>query len=156
MDDLIAHIKALAPIAEAIVYLAEHSKEIEEIEAKLESLRKDLADGEARLAEISTEALRHSEMSEQARASVIEAKSKLEQLVEGSRQEANRIINQAKVEADTITQRERIKFAAEESKLREGIEALQKEKNELTTATEVKRNEHDTVLASMQSLKARL
>ncbi len=156
MDDLIAHIKSLAPIAEAIVYLGEHSKEIEEIEDKLESLRKDLTEGEARLAEIAASAKQHTEVAEQAKASVIEAKSKLEQMVEASRHEANRLVGQAKAEADTITQRERIKFKAEEIKLRAGIEALNEERQALGEQVELKRKDHDAVQASINSLKARL
>ncbi len=156
MDDLTAHIKSLAPIAEAIVYLGEHSKEIEEIEAKLESLRKDLAEGEARLAEIATSAKQHTEVAEQAKASVVEAKSKLEHMVEASRQEANRTVSQARIDAAKVGRDTSASFTLEHANLRSKIEHAKSTLNDYEAKIQGAKNAHDAVEASINSLKARL
>lgn len=156
MDDVIAKLEDLAPVAEAIVYLTRQGARVKELSSLLSKQETDLQTGEERLAEIEKLCAEAKVGAEQARAAVIEAQGKIEQMIEGARAEAKLMINGAKTEADKIAQRERTKFGAEEARLRQGIQALNKENETLDAAIQAKRNDHDAVQASIDSLKKRL
>lgn len=156
MDDVIAKLEDLAPVAEAIVYLTRQGARVKELSSLLSQQETKLQTGEERLAEIERLCQTSKAGAEQARASVIEAQGKIEQMVEGAKAEANRITKHALAEADTITQRERVKFGAEEVRLRQGIQALTEQSEKLDISIEAKRKDHKLVMDSLASLKARL
>lgn len=156
MDDLISHLKTLAPVAEAIVYITRQGSQVEALGKRLSQQETDLQTGEERLAEIERLCQIARTSAEQAKASVIEAQGKIESMVEGAKNEAKRMLNEAQNQANTIAQRERIKFGAEEARLRQGIQALNEERVALDTAIQHKRNDHASVMSSLASLKARL
>lgn len=156
MDDLIAHIKSLAPVAEAIVYINEHAKEIEEIGPKLEQLRTDLEQGEARLKEIADQAKQHSDMSEQAKASVIEARSRLDSMVAGARADADRLVKKSQADAMNAAKATTESFKGLHAGLQSKIETAKQTLQNLTEEISAKTKDHNAVLASMASLKSRL
>lgn len=156
MSDFAKHLKQLAPIAEAIVYIAERSAEIDNIEETLFQSKQDLEAAEARLVEINTLCDKAKAGAGQAKAQVIEAQSRIEQMVEGARTEIKRMQNQSKINLEDELQNVRIKFRSEEIKLQEGITALKKEKQALEVAVEARRKDHNAVQASIDSLTRRL
>lgn len=156
MDNAIQYLKQLAPIAEAIVYIAEHSAEIEGIEETLSQCKQELEAAEARLKEVDTLCSKAKDGAEQAKAQVIEAQGRIEQMIEGARAEVRRMQDQAKINLDTELRNARIKFRSEEIRLQEGIKALMAEKETLAAAVKDTRKEHDNILASMASLGRRL
>lgn len=156
MDNAIQHLKQLAPIAEAIVYIAQHAAEIEGIEETLSQRKQELEIAEARLTEISSLCDKAKAGAEQAKASMIEGQSKLEQMIESTRNEANRIIQDAKTQAAIDGKAITDSFVREHGTWQAKINALKKIKDNLDEEVASKLVAHDAVQASIDSLKARL
>lgn len=156
MDDLIAHLKTLAPVAEAIVYITRQGSQVEALGKRLSQQETDLQTGEERLAEIERLCQIARTGAEEARASVIEAQGKIEMWTSGAKAEANGLIAGAKIHAEAETDKIRKAFVAEHTELQTKISQAKHMLAVVTEELKAKQADHDTVMASIASLKARL
>lgn len=150
--EVLQALEALQPLAESVLALkrnAETLAEVETAKANLDAVQKkiDAANAEHKrlsglAAEARTEAVKQTSASEATRA---QAQADAEATIRQARQDANKEIDRVKAERQG-------EIDALDQKITSGKAEVQR----LDNVTAAKRQEHDQVLASMQSLKQRL
>lgn len=156
MDDVIAKLEDLAPVAEAIVYLTRQGARVKELSSLLSKQETKLQTGEERLAEIERLCQTSKAGAEQARASVIEAQGKIEQMIEGAKAEAKRTIAEAKQQAQQAGEATSKAFIADHVALQNKILDARALLIEINADIKSRKEDHKLVMDSLASLKARL
>ena len=155
-DDLINAIEFLAPYAETIMELKNKIEALRSVETDTEASQRALSKAKAEL-KSTTEARIASEKGIQnVKQAEIESRARVDKLVADANDRSAKILSDAVGNAQANVDALNTKYAKQLSDLDQRIQERVDVLSKLEASITERRKEHDSILASMASLKARL
>jgi len=155
-DDLINAIEFLAPYAETIMELKNKIEALRSVETDTEASQRALSKAKAEL-KSTTEARIASEKGIQnVKQAEIESRARVDKLVADANDRSAKILSDAVGNAQANVDALNTKYAKQLSDLDQRIQERTDVLSKLEASITERRKEHDSILASMASLKARL